>query len=182
MMTGKTIMMSAAEKAARLQAVIAKATAYIGTKEDPIGSNRGRDVDRFLLAANCAPGNSWCMAFVVAMFAWCNYTDVNGVKILIPTASCQAQANHARGLGLLVSADDARTALQPGWVMLVWEGGGYHHAGIVTAYNPFLGTFETIEGNTNTTGGREGTCVARQRRRIRDLNEGRAKYAFIRTA
>ena len=179
-----SIHLNAAEKAARQQAVVARAAEYLGTKEDPIGSNRGRDVDRFLLAANCAPGNSWCMAFVYAMFAWSGYTSANGVTLLFPTASCQAQADHAKSNGLLVSADDARTLLAPGWVMLKWEPElvRYAHTGIVTAYDKATGVFKTIEGNTNTDGGREGYEVARQTRRIGDTAGGRAKYAFIRTA
>ncbi|MCW3060599.1 MAG: Peptidoglycan-binding domain 1 protein [Capsulimonas sp.] len=178
------VKLSAAEKAARQQAVIARAIEYLGTKEEPPGSNRGREVDRFLLAANCAPGNPWCMAFVYAMFSWSGYTSANGVTLLFPTASCQVQADHAKANGLLVSADDARTQLAPGWVMLKWEPSlvRYAHAGIVTAYDRPTGVFKTIEGNTNTDGGREGYEVARQTRKIGDTGGGRAKYAFIRTA
>ncbi|BDI27970.1 hypothetical protein CCAX7_000210 [Capsulimonas corticalis] len=179
-----SIQISAAEKAARQQAVIARATQYIGTKEVPLGSNEGPMVNRFLLAANCAPGNPWCMAFVYAMFSWSAYTSVNGQTLLIATASCQVQADHAKANGLLVSADDAREQLAPGWVMLKWEPelGRYAHSGIVTSYDKASGVFKTIEGNTNTDGGREGVEVARQTRGINDTAGGHPKYAFIRTA
>ena len=142
-------------------------------------------MDRFLLAANCAPGNPWCMAFVYAMHLWSGYTSANGVTLLFPTASCQVQADHARSIGLLMSADDARTQLAAGDVMLEWEPplNRYAHSGIVTAYDKASGVFRTIEGNTNTTGGREGIEVARQTRRIGDTaTDGHPKYAFIRTA
>ncbi|MEO7716343.1 MAG: CHAP domain-containing protein [Capsulimonas sp.] len=180
-----TTQLSAADKAARQKAVVARAIEFLGTEETPRGSNRGREVDRFLLSVHCPPGNPWCMAFAYSMFDGAAYTTANGVTFLIPTASCQLQANHAKSVGILVSAIDARRKLDAGWVMLKWDAelGRYAHTGIVESYNSVTGAFLCIEGNTNKDGSREGYLVARQTRRIDAIgSDGHPMYAFIQTA
>jgi hypothetical protein len=171
-------------KQAALQKVVAIATNYLGVREVPDYSNKGPEVERFLRNVGLDGGNPWCMAFVYTCFQTANYVNVNGLQILIPTGSCQTQADHARDAGLLVAADDAHGKLAPGWVMLQWhpELDRYAHCGIVTKYDAANDDFFTIEGNSNETGAREGDCVCRQHRNLHDQRGGRSRYAFIQTA
>jgi hypothetical protein len=60
-------------KLARLCA-LAHADAYVGTVEQPPGSNRGPLIDKWNLAANGITGEPWCMSFVHGMFAECGVT------------------------------------------------------------------------------------------------------------
>jgi hypothetical protein len=158
-----------------------KATSHIGDQEDADHNNTGPQVNRFLSYVGLDPGYSWCMAFVC--FCMGMAAEQAGGTIadagLIKTASCAAQAAHARSLGNLVSAHDAKARLVPGWIMLKLEGGVPHHTGLVTAYDAETGIFKTIEGNTNTDGGSDGYEVARQTRGINDTIDGRPKYEFI---
>lgn len=175
---------TATQKAAKRAAVVARASQFIGVHEDAAHTNHGAQVVVWLNRAGASAGDSWCMAFVYCMFDDCQYTTANGVTLVSRTASCQAQADHAKASGILVSADAARTKLQPGWIMLQWHTNplGYHHTGIVTDYDPKTGIFHTVEGNTNTDGSREGYEVAKQARHIADTVGGRARYAFIQTS
>ena len=175
--------MNPQDKQAKLLSVCAVAKSYLGVHEEPHFSNHGPQVEKFLRVVGLDAGNPWCMAFVVACFASANYLSANGTTMLIRTGSCQAQADHAKSIGLLVSADDAAKILQPGWIMLQWhpELVRYAHCGIVTDVKPD-GVFWTIEGNTTDQPGvREGDEVCRQIRHVHDVRGGHARYAFIRT-
>jgi cell wall-associated NlpC family hydrolase len=65
--------------------------------------------------------------------------------------------------------------IKPGMVFFIDTGNSHGHVGIVAAnVNSFL---ETIEGNTNDNGSREGIGVFRRtRRRIGDISLGFASY------
>lgn len=57
------------------QKVVARALSFVGTREEPMGSNRGFQIDRWLERCgipvpkddSSAPQNAWCAAFV----SWC---------------------------------------------------------------------------------------------------------------
>ena len=49
--------------------VLLRATAFIGTREQPPGSNRGSSIDRWNRQAGVPVGSPWCMSFVHAMYA-----------------------------------------------------------------------------------------------------------------
>jgi hypothetical protein len=173
------------QKAALRALIVAKAEYHLGERE--IGfTNTGPQVDQFLGYVGLDPGYAWCMAF--ACYVVGNSATESGFDIsdttLIKTASCSVQANHARDLGVLVGSMDVMsgaTVINAGDVMLVWEGGDYHHSGIVelppTAASGWM--FSTIEGNTNQDGGSEGYEVARQRRNATAAADGHSLYAFI---
>jgi hypothetical protein len=65
--------------------------------------------------------------------------------------------------------------VKPGMAFFIDTGNGRGHTGIVAAnINSLL---ETIEGNTNDNGSRDGIGVFRRsRRRIADINLGFASY------
>jgi hypothetical protein len=167
---------------------LAKAISHLGDRE--IGTSNANpkkySVDDFLAYVGLAPGYSWCMAFAVYIVG--RTAEQMGLRLadtnLIKTASCSAQASHARTVGALIAAADVlagKAVAQKGDLMLMWEGGDYHHTGIVeVAPSQNAPIFGTIEGNTNDTGAREGTSVLRQRRDAREQAEGHPKYAFVR--
>ena len=67
--------------------VVKKAFEYLGVREAPYGSNRGKDIDRWE-ARWGMQGQPWCGMFTDAMFAEANVDDaklhepVKGSKIL----------------------------------------------------------------------------------------------------
>jgi hypothetical protein len=167
------------------QNILAKAISHLGERE--VGTtNSGPEVNQFLAYVGLDPGYSWCMAFAVYIAG--RTAEQMGLRLadtnLVKTASCSAQASHARTVGALIAAADVlagKAVVQKGDLMLMWEGGDYHHTGIVEVPpSQNAPIFGTIEGNTNDTGAREGTSVLRQRRDAREQVDGRAKYGFVR--
>lgn len=53
---------------------LARALLYVGTREDPPGSNRGPLIDQWNHEASVPKGSAWCMAFARAMFSRCGVT------------------------------------------------------------------------------------------------------------
>lgn len=165
------------QKASLRANIVLKAIAHIGNRE--IGTtNEGPEVNQYLAYVNLPPGLSWCMSFdcyIVGRTAegmGLSFSDTT----LIKTGSCSAQAAHAMAHGSLILDGN----ISPGDLVVVYEGGDYHHTGIVVIAPDANGVFHTVEGNSNETGAREGTEVCRQTRNANDQNEGRAKYAFLR--
>jgi hypothetical protein len=77
--------------------------------------------------------------------------------------SCDVLASQAERAGMRLSDEDAPAKLTPGSIFLV-RGivGDWTHTGIVTEVHD--DTFETIEGNTNDAGHREGIEVCARTR------------------
>lgn len=138
---------------AELVLIVAAATE--GATE--IGNNAGPYVERVLRRTGLGKGNPWCAAYVA---------DVGRIALqerwpLPMTASCYQ-------LGAFAAAKDALTVTAAaGDVFLVYfpKLGRFAHAGFVTAVRAD-GRLETIEGNTNDGGSREGWGVFR---RVRTL-------------
>lgn len=122
-------------------------------------SNSGQRVDQYLASTGLDGGAPWCAAFVV----WCIQRAAASLKLpsAFPrTAYCPTIAGWAKGLGCLhTTPADGDVFLKYGTVNGVYRAS---HTGFVLAAN---GTkFATIEGNSNTTGSREGTSVVRLNR------------------
>jgi len=113
----------------------------------------------------------WCAGFVTYVLSQAS----EGAKVnrnpLKPTASCDILGSQAKELGILLTekeiAKDAakRELLRPGSIFLVRSSKSstdYIHTGIVTSAQTEY--FETIEGNTNDAGEREGYEVCRRLR------------------
>ena len=134
-----------------------EARKWIGTRELP--GNRGVFVDFANLLAigdwRWARGAPWCASFVylVGRLAL-------GDEWPVPrTASVQALADWgARALG--------DRPMHVGALALVWfeSGQRYGHVGIVTRINEV--NVETIEGNSNNAGSREGFAVVLRAREM----------------
>lgn len=140
------------------QQIVAEARKYLGVHET--GHNSGPQIDVWLQRVRRNPGDAWCVAF-----AWCMLDDacraVGLANRMPPVAGGYLLLRMAKDLrawtdkprpGLLFGIDHGRNA----------AGNHLSHVGIVTDVSG--GVVQTIEGNTNAEGSREGNCVAARTR------------------
>ena len=125
------------------------AQSQVGVQEQPKGSNKGEQVEQYLAAVGLPGGYSWCMAFV----QWC--FKQAGIKFPFVSAGvlsvwAHTIANHTYNP-------------QTGDVFIMEFGHGLGHTGIVESVDGDY--INTIEGNTNDDGSREGYEVARRKRK-----------------
>lgn len=160
--------------------VLEVAAAEVGVREEPPGSNRGRRVNEYLSVVGLGGGYSWCAAFVF----WCYKEAARQLGVPNPavrTAGVLDMWNKAKAKGFLrVSAEDAAgnpALVKPGMIFAYGTGGGLGHTGIVTCVSGLQ--FETIEGNTDPGGSRNGIGVFRRRRSISKINCGFIDYSRI---
>ena len=150
--------------------LIAAASAFVGLREE--GDNRGLMIELFLKGVHLPPGMPWCAAFVHHVGKWSHYDPV-GLKSSWPlpaTGSCERLHTFAKERDIL------RAEPADGDVFLIWsEVKTRHvHTGVIarvrergeTAGGLKWYDCDTIEGNTNDDGGREGWGVLRRRRRF----------------
>lgn len=131
------------------------AASQVGEKEDPPGSNWGHPVQDYLASVDIHFPASWCMSFMY----WC----------FDHAAGQLGQPNPLYKTGGVLVQWRNRKANQrfpelraiPGDIFIMDHGGGLGHTGIVEKVDPD-GTLHTIEGNTNSGGGREGIDVERK--------------------
>lgn len=117
---------------------------YVGTGEQPLGSNRGPLIDKWNQAANGVLGEPWCMSFMHAMFAECGVTlgGWAGVENFLQWGTKHSYTVDRPFRGDLVCWD---------WNADRW----YDHVGIVDRVlsvapggkPPYL--LRTVEGNTD---------------------------------
>ena len=165
-------------KSSLVQAVIAVASAEVGVREKPLGSNRGPKVDQYIKVCGLNPAEGsfpWCMCFVY----WCFQTASAqlGIDNSCPrSAGVHVAWNAARASAKIktVSASDAKKnpgLVTAGMIFFLDTGGGKGHAGIVISADN--GVLRTIEGNTNDGGSREGIGVfSRSSRKISSITLG----------
>jgi len=132
------------------------AVSQLGVEEVPRGSNRGSQVDQYIRSVGLDPAGKypWCMALMY----WCHSQAAEKMGLQNPMFKTG---------GVLLQwqkRKDKYRALtpQPGDVFVMDYGGGAGHTGIVEkVHDDFV---ETIEGNTNDEGSREGFEVCRRKR------------------
>jgi hypothetical protein len=162
-----------------LNKVIEIAQSQIGIVENPIGSNRGPEVDIFLRTVGLDPVGehySWCAAFVY----WCfnqAAAQLNLHNPLIKTAGVIDHWNRATCAKISKAAAIANPGLiQPGHIFIIDHGNGSGHTGLVESTNG--GNLVTIEGNTNEALSSNGYGVFRlTRRKVTDITKGFLNYA-----
>lgn len=144
---------------------MAVAISQLGVMEEPLGSNKGPEVDEYLKSTGVPPGNYWCMAFVY----WCFREAANGGATAFPkTAGCLDAWNKVKAKvpQRLLHARDARAnpdLVRPGLVFILDYGNGYGHTGFVK--QSIGGALRTVEGNTDGTGSGNGLGVFELNRR-----------------
>ena len=148
-------------------AALGTAVTQLGVMEEPLGSNRGPMVDKYLASVGCPPGNFWCMSFV----HWCFLQAATAAKMANPfpkTASCIDAWNKVKAAqpSKIISRSAAianPSLVRPGLVFILDHGGGHGHTGFVR--QSFGGPFRTVEGNSNNAGSANGLGVFELNRR-----------------
>jgi hypothetical protein len=139
------------------QSSLEVATRQIGVQEIPKGSNAGPEVEIYLKSVGLTKGYSWCMAFVYWCVSTSSTTSSTTRNPLKKTAGVLDQWNSKPELRI--------TTPVPGSVFIMDFGKGQGHTGFVEKILPG-GKIQTIEGNTNDDGSREGYKVCRRTRDI----------------
>jgi Putative peptidoglycan binding domain len=166
-----------------VKAAIEFAITQIGVRENPLGSNRGREVDRYLRAVGLNPvGHSffWCVAFThfcYLMAAESLHRDNPHIK----TAGVLEHWNKAGRKPGVIRLTKAEAIADPGLVkpgslFIIDFGRGKGHSGMVI--ETANGRLVTIEGNSNPGGSRNGIGVFRRdAREINQINKGFIDYS-----
>ena len=152
------------------------AQGQIGQRETPTGSNRGEMVDEYLRSVGLSPGYAWCQAFVY----WCFAEAAELMKTTNPVVRTAGVCDcwnktRTRPDGFTTKWTSSEviakpSILCPGDQFIMALGKGTGHTGIVewivtgTKGKPTF--INTIEGNSNGMGSREGYAVVRQKRDI----------------
>lgn len=120
-----------------------------GVKE-ATGKNDGGAVEAYLKSVNLGKGYSWCMAFVY----WCYNQAAWKLGVKNPLKKTAGVLDQWNSMGL----DLHYTEPKENDIMIMDFGGGEGHTGIVTAVKSGS-VIETVEGNTNNNGSRNGDGV-----------------------
>lgn len=132
--------------------VLAKAGQEIGNTEIPKGSNWGKHVQKYLKSVGITFPASWCMGFVY----WCFsevFKELEKPLPLFKSGGVLATWNGTDKKYRVVGKPS------PGDIFILDFGKGLGHTGIVELVKG--DSFMAIEGNSNSTGSREGVEVCR---------------------
>lgn len=165
------------------KAAIDFALTQIGVLENPLGSNRGPEVDTYLKAVGLDPASgsfSWCVAFT--HFCFKKGAEALGVtNPHIRTPGVLDHWNQAGKKAKVVRVTNAKAVADPGLVkpgslFIIDLGGGLGHSGMVLEVAN--GRLVTVEGNTNDNGSRNGIGVFRRdSRKISSISKGFIDYS-----
>lgn len=131
-------------------------------------SNTGIEVNGYLKSVGLPPGLPWCMAFVY----WCYKqaaTQLGVPNFLIRTGGVMHQWNEQQPARRIVLDKVLKNPaiIKPGAIFIMDYGSGKGHTGLVVrVYGGFV---ETIEGNTNDEGSREGFEVCYRTRKLTSI-------------
>jgi hypothetical protein len=154
------------------------ALTQVGVREQG-GRNRGPEVDEYIRAVGLDPTKGsypWCAAFV----SWCVAQAANHNQIASGRAGPPAlPIELSAGVFDMLRRNTRlkRERPQPGYAFVLDYGvrenpdGSKHrpgHIGFVIQAMP-NGTLETVEGNTNAAGSREGDGVYVRTRKVKDI-------------
>jgi hypothetical protein len=135
------------------------AFAQVGVRERT-GQNDGPAVESFLRSVGLGKGYSWCMAFIY----WAYETAANELGIknpLVKTGGVLYQWNNTN----LIKTKTPRT----GDIFIMDYGGGNGHTGLVLGFSGDGTKINTLEGNTNPGGSRNGDGVYLRVREISSI-------------
>lgn len=158
-----------------LDEAIKFALTQVGVMEDPVGSNKGPEVNQYLASVGLPPGQFWCAAFVYFCF------DKAAQKLgrknpLVKTGGSLDHWNRTNAKK--IKAADALNnpaLIKPGHIFIIDHGGGHGHTGIVQKVEG--GFIHTIEGNSNIDGSANGIGVFNlPNRKIASVNRGYIEY------
>jgi len=152
----------------------AEARDFLGIEEVG-GDNRGPAVEWILKGADLSPGEPWCAAFVnrIAEIAFAKKNLPSPLESVPFEGYVQSYYDYGKIHGWLRPEDHDP---HPGDLFVVYHASKqrYAHIGFVIDPHSVGGRFLTIEGNSNTDGGRNGYGVVSNQRpyaaKIRFLN------------
>lgn len=163
----------APESATLEKAVVSCARQHLEQRAREVGGQNCGPWVRLYCNGHDGGAYAWCCGFVSYILgqasALCNIPCP-----LLSTLSCDALALNARRIGRLIPGASAGRQVQPqeirpGDLFLIHrEGNDWIHTGILIDVQPE--TVTTIEGNSNTTGSREGHEVCTLTRSYRRLD------------
>lgn len=142
-------------------------------QEEPSGSNKGPQVNKYLGSVGLREGLPWCMAFVYYVFD--EFSKKLGSANPLPKTGGVKYHWDKAPADLKITADQVRRdikLLRPGQIFMMSRAGGkgLGHTGIVINVDPAKKTFTTIEGNTSDQKSGEGDRVGVNVRKITDKN------------
>lgn len=148
------------------------ALSFVGRKESPKGSNKGIDLKEFFEADDFDPngdapgddGYPWCAAFVDRVVQVAMQQGGKNYTFKRPTTASaygfekwsQKQDDSTKTIKTI-----NRNTIKAGDIVMFDK---FSHVAIAITDADSNGYFETVEGNTNWQGGREGFEVARRKR------------------
>lgn len=136
-----------------IAAVVAEALSYLGTEEQPRGSNRSTRIDYWLTESGVPVANPWCMAWL-----WNVGRQALGAANPLPrTALVQTCYEWARDGGLEYATPEVGD-LYVRWYPSLNR---YAHVGLVIERDG--DHVQTLDGNTTDGGSREGYGVLKRR-------------------
>lgn len=151
-----------------------------GVREDTGRRNRGERVDEYVRSVGLNPAGeyAWCTCFIYWCFAQAA-RRANAANPAPRTAGVHEMWRQARaGAGRIMTRAEALAnpeRIPRGACFFIDTGGGYGHAGFVIGMEN--GRLDTIEGNTNDGGSREGIGVFRRNARsVRSISLGFALF------
>jgi CHAP domain-containing protein len=141
--------------------VIEEAGRYMGVEEVPKLSNRGVQIDYWLTECKIPVGNPWCAAFVTCVIR----QAIGRASPVYLNGSVQRIVEWAQTLKSLGVWQD-KPERGDLFVLYFKNLGRFGHIGLVT--NVVGNEYETIEGNSNSVGSREGYGVVKNKRKINE--------------
>ncbi|NMO17508.1 peptidoglycan-binding protein [Pyxidicoccus fallax] len=151
--------------------VVAHASQHLAQRPREIGGENQGPWVRLYMDGNEGPAFAWCAGFVT----FCLQQAARSLGVPMPverTFSCDLLAAFGREKGRFLSGPTAspdRTLIRPGSLFLRRRtASDWEHAGIVTEVDEE--TFQTIEGNTNDQGDREGYEVCARTRGFKNMD------------
>lgn len=160
--------------------VVEIATKYIGQTEKPgnMGFNNA-DFERKMKAVGFQATHAWCAYFAELVFKEAYPEKFAELDKLFSASAVQTFKNFSNAAYPINELPREGNLVI--WQMMKagkaqWQG----HAGIVASVQENKWIFESIEGNTNDGGGREGYVVARRTRKtLKEVNDGLKIMGFV---
>ena len=141
--------------------VVSFAESQLGVRE-ATGRNDGADVKKYLAVTGLSEGHPWCAAFVSWVFV---QSDIK--------TTCSARVVDWFKSNVVYGRNWQKDMVKPEKAMVAGfyypELKRYGHIGIVCGITPGLKDIITIEGNTNSSGSREGQGVYRKIRPLKTI-------------
>lgn len=154
-----------------VQEFISIARGFVGVKEEPLGSNRGFNIDIWNTSCGVPVGSFWCASFICGVHSiWKMRTGLDWQ--LGKSASCDVLLAKAKSLGILHKTPYVGDI---GFVLAAEDSSDAIHVFLVSGHKE--GVFTSIEGNSNLDGSRNGTAVVERPNLYSRRNASRLVFA-----